>query len=85
MKRKLHLVAAARQAKEPENTRLTLGDYIADVLLDARHNAKIYHWIVQRVGSAAIVYWGQGYTFEDAKKAAQSCLEKLNANQQKQA
>ncbi len=85
MKRKLHLVAAARQAQEPENTRLTLGNYIADVLLDARHNAKIYHWIVQRVGSAAIVYWGQDYTFEGAKTAAQSCLEKLNANQQRPA
>ena len=86
MQRKLQLVAAAsRQIKEPENTRLTLGGYIADILLDARHNAKIFHWIVQRVGSAAIVHWGQEYTFEDAQSAAQSCLEKLAADQQKKA
>jgi hypothetical protein len=84
VQRKLHLVAAAaRQIKEPENTRLTLGGYIADILLDARHNAKVFHWIVQRIGSAAIVYWGQEYTFEDAQTAAQSCLEKLSREQKK--
>lgn len=85
MQRKLHLVAAAREIKEPENTRLTLGGYIADILLDARHNARIFHWIVQRVGSAAIVFWGQEYTFEDAKTAAQSCLEKLAGDDLKKA
>jgi len=84
VQRKLHLVAA-KQAKEPENTRLTLGNYIADVLLDARYNAKIFHWIVQRVGSASIVHWGQEYTFENAKSAAQSCLENLTQNLQKKA
>jgi hypothetical protein len=52
-------------------------------LLDARHNAKVFHWIVQRIGSAAIVYWGQEYTFEDAQTAAQSCLEKLSREQKK--
>jgi hypothetical protein len=58
VQRKLHLVAAAaRQIKEPENTRLTLGGYIADILLDARPNARIFHWIVQRVGSAAQSSW----------------------------
>jgi hypothetical protein len=81
----VHLVAAARQVKEPENTRLVLGNYIADILLDARHNAKIFHWIVQRVGSAAIVHWGQEYTFEDAKSAAQNCLETLAGSHQKKA
>lgn len=78
------MVAAAKQAKEPGNTRLTVGEYIADILLDARHNAEIFHWIVQRVGSAAIVHWGQEHTFEAAKTAAQNCLESL-ANQQKKA
>ena len=79
------VAAAARQVKEPENTRLTLGGYIADILLDARHNARIFHWIVQRVGSAAIVNWGQEYTFAEAQTAAQSCLEKLSGDEQKKA
>jgi len=34
--RKLHLVAATRQVKEPENTRLTLGDYFADIIVDTK-------------------------------------------------
>lgn len=81
------MAAAApdKTTKDPENTRLTLGGYIADILLDARHNAKIFHWIVQRVGSAAIVHWGQEYTFEEAQSVAQSCLEKLAGDEQKKA
>ena len=59
-------LVAAKQAPAPPNTRLAVGDYIADILLDARPEVTIYHWIVQRVGSAAIIRWGQEYTFEDA-------------------
>jgi hypothetical protein len=80
------VVAAVKQAPEPENTRLTLGDYLADVLLDTRHDAKIFHWIVQKIGSAAIIHWGQEHTFQDAKAAAQSYLEILSrASHQKKA
>jgi hypothetical protein len=80
------LVAAVKQAPEPENTRLTLGDYLADVLLDTRHDAKIFHWIVQKIGSASIIHWGQEHSFEDAKLAAQTYLESLNrSNKQKKA
>ncbi|HEV2989773.1 MAG TPA: hypothetical protein VG759_15125 [Candidatus Angelobacter sp.] len=80
------MVAAVKQAPEPENTRLTLGDYLADVLLDTRHDAKIFHWIVQKIGSASIIHWGQEHSFEDAKLAAQTYLESLNrSNKQKKA
>src|SRR5882724_1652938 len=75
--RTLHLVAA-KLAPEPPNTRLSVGDYIADILLDARPDGTIYHWIVQRVGSAAIIQWGQEYTFEDAYSAVTSYLENLS-------
>jgi hypothetical protein len=84
--RKLHVVAAAKQAPEPENTRLMLGEYIADVLLDGRYDAKIFHWIVQKVGSAAIIHWGQEHTFQEATSAAQSYLDSLSrTSQQKKA
>ncbi len=84
--RKFQLVAAAKQAPEPENTRLMLGDFIADVLLDGRHDAKIFHWIVQKIGSAAIIHWGKEHTFQEAKEAAQGYLESLmQASQQKKA
>lgn len=62
-------MVAAKRAPEPPNSRLSVGDYIADILLDARPEGTIYHWIVQRLGSAAIIHWGQEYTFEDAHAA----------------
>jgi len=76
--RTIHLVSGQALKKSlavPSNTRLTLGDYIADILLDTRHHEKIYHWIVQRVGSAEILQWGQEYSFEEAQRQAQSFLE----------
>jgi len=81
----LKLTAVAAKSREPGNTRLVLGDYLADILLDARQSARIFHWIVQRVGSAAIVHWGQEYSFEEAEIAAETCLRNLASNRQKPA
>jgi hypothetical protein len=78
-------LVAAKQAPEPPNTRLSVGDYIADILLDARPDGTIYHWIVQRVGSAAIIHWGQEYTFEDAYSTVSTCLADLNDTDKKKA
>ena len=87
--RTIHLVSgqAPKQSLEtPSNTRLTLGDYIADILLDTRHHAHIYHWIVQRVGSAEILQWGQEHSFEQAGREARICLENcVRRDQLKQA
>lgn len=74
------ILVAAKQAPEPPNTRLSVGNYIADILLDARPEGTIYHWIVQRVGSAAIIHWGQEYTFEDAHVTVKAYLEDLTRN-----
>ena len=70
-------MGAAKMAPGPPNTRLSFGDYIADILLDARPSGTIYHRIVQRVGSAAIIQWGQEYTFEDAYSAVSAYLENV--------
>ena len=78
-------MVAAKKASEPPNTRLTVGDYIADILLDARADGTIYHWIVQRVGSAAIIQWGQEYAFEDAYSAVKAYLESLDSSQKEKA
>ena len=78
-------MVAAKLAPEPPNTRLSVGDYIADILLDARPNGTIYHWIVQRIGSAAIIQWGQEYTFEDAYAAVSAYLENLNQSNKEKA
>ncbi|HEY6970214.1 MAG TPA: hypothetical protein VJA94_13490 [Candidatus Angelobacter sp.] len=74
---KIRLVSSPKRAASPSNTRLILGNYIADVLLNTRGNVTIYHWIVQQVGSPAIIQWGQEYTFNEAKAAAQLYLETL--------
>ena len=75
----MRLVAAAtfRKAKTPPNTRLEIGDYIADILVDSRYPSAICHWIVQRVGSAEILQWGQETTFAEAREAAVGYLQDL--------
>ena len=83
--RNLHLVAATRQVKEPENARLTLGDYFADIIVDTSEYSPIYHWIVQKVGSAAIIRWSREQSFEDVKSAPLSCLQIVSAQEQKKA
>jgi len=78
--------APKRSVEVPSNTRLTLGDYSADILLDTRYHEKVYHWIVQKVGSAEILQWGQEYSFEEAQREAQSFLETyVERDQAKQA
>jgi hypothetical protein len=84
VKQRAITLVAAKKAPEPPNTRLTVGDYIADILLDARPDGTIYHWIVQRIGSAAIIQWGQEYAFVDAYSAVSAYLENLDrANKEK--
>ena len=70
-------MSSAVQPSTPSNTRFTLGDYIADVLLDKRHQANIYHWIVQRIGSPAIVMWGQEHSYENACVEARAYLKSI--------
>jgi len=79
----LAAAAALRKANNPPNTRLEIGDYIADILVDSRHPSSICHWIVQRVGSAEILQWGQETTFAEAEAAASSYLHDLAKKSQK--
>ena len=76
-----HLVIAS--GKTPSNTRLTIGNFIADILIDSSQPATVYHWIVQRLGSAQILSWGQEQSFEAAEKAARGCLADLNSREHK--
>ena len=69
--------AAIRKTNNPPNTRLQVGGYIADILVDRRNPSTVFHWIVQRVGSAEILQWGQETTFDEAKAAATGYLKDL--------
>jgi hypothetical protein len=78
---KLRLVPSPkRQESKPPNTRLTIGNYIADILVDPRSHATVYHRIVQRIGSAEIIAWSQENSFEEAEEAARKCLRNLTQN-----
>ena len=72
----MHLVRGKKDRPVPPNTRITMGRYIADILLDTRQGG-IYHWIIQRTGSAEIINWNQERSFEAAESAARECLEAL--------
>jgi len=79
------VAAAARKPGNPSNTRLTIGQYIADILLDNRQPAAVCHWIVQKIGSAEILQWGQESTFAEAEQAARTYLISLAQKSQKKA
>jgi hypothetical protein len=77
-KDKLRLVPSPEgQESKPPNTRLTIGHYIADILVDPRSYATVYHWIIQRIGSAEIIAWSQERSFEEAERAARERLRNL--------
>lgn len=73
----MDVASGSRKDENQPNTRLEFGGYIADILVDRRHPSAIYHWIVQRVGSAEILQWGQETTFAEAEAAASGYLHEL--------
>ena len=79
------MVPSVKKAKSPPNTRLTAGNFIADVLVDSREPSVLFHWIVQRIGSAEILHWGQETTFAEAESAATAYLRALNEKDRKEA
>lgn len=79
------VASAVKKTKVPSNTRLTVGNYIADILLDSRQPSTLCHWIVQRIGSAQILQWGQESTFAEAEKAATDYLHRLDERERKRA
>ena len=70
----IHIIS--RSGHEPhKNTRISFGDCFADILQDPE--TQIGYWIVQRVGSADIVQWGQENSFAEAEDCAKQYLEDL--------
>ena len=63
---------------ERSNTRILIGDYFADIIINREHEVPIYYWIAQQLGSADVVGWGQEETFEKAEKGAKEFLEERN-------
>jgi hypothetical protein len=64
-------------------TSFELGGYTADVIVDQKTDPPIHHWIIQRIGSREILFWGQEYTYEQAESAAISCMQSLMDREQR--
>ncbi len=77
---KIHLVAKGEvHSKAPagEKSRIEIGEYIADILVDRRSFPIVVHWIVQKHGSADILQWGHEETYEAAAREATAWIESL--------
>jgi hypothetical protein len=68
-------------AQEHPNTRLTLGDYIADVLINRKDRLR-YYYIVQRIGSAEIIDMLDFDSFNEALIAAKEALQDWHRHDQ---
>jgi hypothetical protein len=76
MEKRLNLRVVSRSLRTThKNTRISFGDYFADILHDPE--TQIGYWIIQRIGSADIVQWGQEESFAAAENCAKQYLEEL--------
>jgi hypothetical protein len=71
---------------EPSNKtspyRLSVGPYFADIVRNSQAHELSFHWIMQKVGSARVIAWGQEATLEAAEKAAYAHLQEQLAKEQ---
>jgi hypothetical protein len=63
------------------NTRLTLGNFIADVLISKTGEVSC-HYVVQRVGSAEIIETARFDTFSEAELVAKDALQRWHLRDQ---
>jgi len=63
---------------ERSNTRIEIGNYFADIIINREQDIPIYYWIAQQLGSADVIGWGQEDTFEKAEKGAKEFVEERN-------
>ena len=82
-KKGIHLVAPGKAQSHP-STRLTLGDFIADIVL-SKGNRPCCHYMIQRVGSAEIIDMQQFDAFEEAERAAKEALQMWHRRDQDRA
>lgn len=57
--------------------RILLAEYYADLLCNRKSDPEIWHWVVQRHGSANILKWGQERDRGAAELAAKTYLQNL--------
>jgi hypothetical protein len=74
----------AASGAKPSNTRIQRNGYIADVVLSESlisASGYIYHYIIQREGSAEIVTWGQEVSMESALECVNDFMDRRSSKQ----
>ena len=64
-------------SRQSFGTRVQLGGYVADIVPDDVENPAIHHCIVQRIGSAKVLYLGQESSFAAALASGYRHVEEL--------
>jgi IS30 family transposase len=72
----IHLVSSS-PAPCPNERRLSLGNYTADIVISTREENCCYY-VIQRVRSAEIIEMARVDNREDAEAAAKAALERWN-------
>ena len=70
-------ITSGRKGRRGVYSTFEINGYVADIIVDSKTDPPIYHWIIQRSGSADVLFWGQEHTFDEAEAAAYSCIDTL--------
>jgi len=65
-------------ASPPPNTRISSGEFTAEIVVDHKTDPPIFHAIIQQTGSSQIVFWSQARSFEEAEGQTQELLADLS-------
>jgi hypothetical protein len=68
------LTAETRAREKVPNTRIERYGFIADIIISKYAPGDIFHYIIQRQGSAEILHWGQERSFEKAMECVEEFL-----------
>lgn len=83
-RRGIHLVStpAVQPPEQPSNERIAVAEYFAEIIRGPGVDTPIFHWIVQRVGSAEVLMWAQETSYESACASAKAYLQSLTRDVQ---
>ena len=66
-------------ASAPGNTRISSGEFTAEIIVDHKTDPPIFHSIIQKTGSSDIVVWSQAQNFEEVEDQTQAMLSDLSS------
>jgi hypothetical protein len=70
-------VAKTKVAKFGKRTRISDGNYVAEIIPRRYVDVEIFHYVIQPKGSREVVSYGQERTLEDAQRAVRMDLDEL--------